>query len=83
MPRFVVHMLVSRHARPAFVVFDTALGAPVGESYVGLEGQGLAEHMALWHEAGVHPVQSPVPPPDVVFLDAHDALPSPPGGPDA
>jgi hypothetical protein len=70
MPRFVVHMLVSRHARPSFVVFDTQLDQPVGESYVGLEGQGLAERMAFWHEAGAHPIGEPLPPPTVIFLDA-------------
>jgi hypothetical protein len=72
MPRFVVHMLASRHARLSFVVFDTVLGAPVGDAYVGLECQHQAEVMALWHEAGVHPVQGPLPPPTVVFLDADD-----------
>jgi hypothetical protein len=70
MPRFVVHLLASRHARPAFVVFDTVLGAPVGDAYVGLEGQHQAEVLALWHEAGVHPVVEPLPPTTVVFLDA-------------
>jgi hypothetical protein len=67
MPRFVVHLVASAQHRPQWVVFDTVLGAPVGAPFVGLDAPHRAEVMALWHEAGLGPVEVPLPPPTVIF----------------